>query len=80
MNDEAKRACRKGSVLQVDVKSERFPGCFVVVEDVRSWGVRGYIPVFGGEIAPVRVSWDDIEYIGEARWIWDSLKERDDEG
>ena len=62
---------KKGTVLQVNVASERFPGCFVVVEEVRSWGVRGYIPAFAGEIAPVRVSWDDVAYIGEAVWIWE---------
>jgi hypothetical protein len=70
MTDELKRTCRKGSVLQVDGQSERFPGCFVVVEDVRSWGVRGYVPLFDGEVAPVRVSWDDVFYIGEAKWIY----------
>jgi hypothetical protein len=65
-----KMQVRRGSVLQVDVKSERFGGCIVIVDEVRSWGVTCYIPYVDGSTIPLRMSWDDVVYIGEARWTW----------
>lgn len=69
---DPKTRTQRGTVLQVTAQAERFPGCFVVVEDVRSWGVRGYIPNAQdtSTIIPVRVSWHDVVYVGEAGWIW----------
>lgn len=62
---------RKGSVLQVDKVAERFPGCLVIVDEVRSWGVTCYIPYIDGNIIPLRMSWDDVVYIGDAAWMWE---------
>jgi hypothetical protein len=69
--EQTKRIVRKGSICQVDMKSERFPGCLVIVEEIRVWGVRCYIPYVDGTTIPLRISWDDIFYIGEARFIND---------
>jgi hypothetical protein len=67
---QVKLTVRRGSVCQIDIKSERFPGCIVIVDEVRSWGVRCYIP-YVDSIVPLRVSWDDIVHIGEAQWVHD---------
>jgi hypothetical protein len=65
-----KQQVKKGSVLQVSKLSERFTGCIVIVDEVRSWGVTCYIPYVDGSTIPLRVSWDDVAYIGEAYWTW----------
>lgn len=62
---------KKGTVLQVSKLSERFAGCLVIVDEVRSWGVTCYIPWVDGSTVPLRMAWDDVAYVGEAPWIWE---------
>jgi hypothetical protein len=70
MNPADKDKTKKGTVLQVSKESERLPGCLVIVQDVRSWGVQGYIPTPQG-LLYVRVAWNDAAYIGEAPFVWE---------
>lgn len=67
-----------GTVLQLSPESESvqpcFRGCFLVVTEVKSWGVQGYIPGVGasfeesGGLFFLRPQWADLEFVGEAVW------------
>lgn len=62
------------SVVQVntelDEKDNKFAGCFVVVTELKPWGIQGYAQNVGakGQIY-IRLNWEQIEYIGEAEWV-----------
>ena len=56
-----------GDIVQVDPKSdnESFRGCLVVVDEVRTWGIQGYVQNAGSKgQAYIRLSWNDIENTG----------------
>lgn len=62
-----------GSVVQLNERASApcYVGCFLLVSEVRSWGVQGFIatPHERGEPASniwLRPAWDAIEYIGQA--------------
>lgn len=57
-----------GQVWQIDPAVEMFGGCFLIVSEVKSWGVQGYVRVPGGGDAFVRKAWDVLTYIGVAEW------------
>lgn len=70
MSDEPRKA-EPGDVVQVDPTSTRFGPVFVIVEEVRSWGVLGYFLAHGEEgvgAAYVRVKHGDYVRIGRAEW------------
>lgn len=59
---------RENSVVQVnEAGPKEFVGCFVIVTELRSYGIQGYppIPDAGGR-AYVNLNWNEFEYIGEA--------------
>lgn len=62
-----------GSVLQIDPQhDERFGASLLVVTEVKSWGVQGYIrvpQVPKASNAFYRVEWAKVEYIGESAWL-----------
>lgn len=63
-----------GSVVQIDPMHDIiFGGSFMIVTDVKSWGVKGYVSVMpsphaAGGLAYYRVPFDKIAYVGEAEW------------
>lgn len=61
-----------GDVVQIDPdRLPLFGGCFAIIEEVRSWGVIGYVPMPDkepGTIAPIRLDWADCRKIGAAKW------------
>jgi len=50
----------------ITAKNRMFAGCFMVVTDIKSWGVQGYVQALGqgglpGGAAYYRASWDEFE-------------------
>lgn len=65
-----------GDVVQIDpAHDEVFGSCFLVVTEVKSWGVQGYVKVPGGGDAYYRVAFNKIVLIGIAIWIREDEKE-----
>lgn len=56
------------SVVQVNESGpDPFVGCFILVTEVRSYGVQGFPPIPGGAgRAYVNLDWHQFEYIGDA--------------
>lgn len=57
-------------VVQIDPeKDERWGSCFLIVSEVKSWGVEGYlrIPMQEGN-AFYRVPFENTALIGKAEW------------
>ncbi len=64
-----------GSVVQIDPQhDEHFGACFLVVTEVKTWGVQGYVsmPTKPGtsaiNMAYYRVEFEHVAYIGMAEW------------
>ena len=61
-----------GDVVQIDPTHDpqRFGGCFLVVTEIKSFGVQGYVTPFpnDGGLAYYRVAFNKIVYIGKAEW------------
>lgn len=63
----------EGDIVQVNPAIEVFGGCMVVVTEVRSWGIQGYVQSAGvtGQ-QYIRLKTADIEATGgRAVWIAD---------
>lgn len=58
-------------VVQVDPRVDVFGGCMVVVTEVKSWGVQGYVQsagVLGQQY--IRLKFADVEATGgQAKWV-----------
>jgi len=75
MNQSSRIA--KGSVVQLspeDCGNPMFGGCFLLVDEVRTWGVIGFVQALGengcrGGQAWYRAKWEEFEYCGEAQWV-----------
>ena len=62
---------REGDIVQVRPDMETFGGCMVVVTEIKSWGVQGYVQSAGvpGQ-QYIRLKFADIEATGGvAVWI-----------
>lgn len=64
----------KGDVVQISPEDDVFGGCFMLVEDPRSWGALGFVAVpVEGEQRPsrayYRASWKQMELVGRATWV-----------
>ena len=60
------------SVVQIDpAHDDRFGGAFLVVTEMKTWGVMGYVTIPGkdGGAAYYRVAFDKVVYIGQAEWV-----------
>jgi hypothetical protein len=65
------------SVVQLNpetVGNPAFAGAMMVVTDLKSWGVQGYVQSLGTRDAPggqayYRAKWEEVEYVGEAVWV-----------
>lgn len=61
-----------GDVVQIKPHDgKNFGGCFMVVEEVRPWGLTGYCQVPGRGVAYCRVETADHHRIGRAEWLLD---------
>jgi hypothetical protein len=62
-----------GDIVQIDPAHDpgRFGACLLVVTEVKSWGVQGYVQNAGSEgQAYYRVEFDSIESTGgKAQWV-----------
>lgn len=65
-----------GAVVQVDIDHDPacFAACFVLVTEVRSWGVQGFVfmPASKESLpgrAYLRLKWEDVEPVGPACWV-----------
>lgn len=68
-----------GSVVQIDPShDELFGGQFLVVTEVKSWGVQGYCTSPEKPHAQFfyRVAHDKIEYVGQVTWMMDTAQAR----
>lgn len=60
-----------GYIVQVNPEVDTFGGCMVVVTEVKSWGIQGYVQSAGvpGQ-QYIRLNWKDIEPTkGKAVWM-----------
>lgn len=62
-----------GSVVQINDRISRvgWVGAFLIVTEVREWGVMGFVPMVANLDEPagrayLRPKWEQVEYIGEA--------------
>ena len=59
-----------GDIVQVDPSKEVFGGCMVVVTEVKSWGIQGYVQSAGVEGQQyIRLTFEDFESTG-GKTIW----------
>lgn len=66
----------EGDVVQLDptkTKNAMFAGCMLVVDEVSTWGVQGYVQALGNEGLPggqayYRADNGTFEYVGKAVW------------
>ena len=59
-----------GDIVQVDPSKEVFGGTMVVVTEVKSWGIQGYVQSAGVEGQQyIRLNFDDFEITG-GKAIW----------
>lgn len=58
----------ENSVVQVnELGPKEFVGCFVIVTEVRDYGIQGNCPVPNGNgNIWINLEWDKLEYIGQA--------------
>lgn len=66
-----------GDVYQIKPDHKLYPGYLVVVTESKSWGIQGYLmhwcdfdAVRYKDMAYVRVSWDEIEYVGKLPYVF----------
>lgn len=58
-----------GDVVQINPEVDsKFPACFMVVTEVKSWGAQGYVTIPGRGNAYYRAKHENMEYIGQAIW------------
>ena len=68
--------CDVGDVVQISptLEDQFFSGCFMMVTEVKSWGVQGFIAIPGERGKPpgaayFRCKWENMELVGTAPWI-----------
>lgn len=60
----------KLSVIQINGLGQGgWMGCLCQVDDVRDWGVQAWVQIPMGGSAYIRLSWDQFDYIGDAKLI-----------
>jgi hypothetical protein len=77
MTAEEGRQLTRGDIVQIGdhPSNPAFTFCLMVVNEVKSWGVQGYVPTLGtreeiGGRAYYRAAWNEIEATGgKAAWI-----------
>lgn len=75
---------RIGAIVQVDPdESDRYAGQFIIVTEIKEWGIQGYLAVTMEDpdlvrwkgIAYVRMAWDKIWLVGFAEWLQEDIEE-----
>ncbi len=58
-------------IVQVDPSYDVFGGCMVVVTEIKSWGIQGYVQSAGVDGQQyIRLQWDNFEKTGgKAIWV-----------
>lgn len=70
MNDDLQLT--PGDIVQINPNVERFGGSLMVVTELKSWGVQGYVQVPGSGQAYYRCKFEDMERTwGRAVWLAD---------
>lgn len=75
-------AIEKGSIVQVTSGNLGFLGCLVVVTDVTSWGIKGYVAIPDpgrSSVAYVRVSFENFEDTGGHVLIMEADEENEED-
>jgi len=62
---------QRGDIYQIDPSFEVFGGCLLIVDEIKSYGVMGYVTIPGDEggNAFVIVEWEKIVWCGDAEWV-----------
>ena len=66
-----------GDIVQLNpntVGNKMFTACFMIVTEIKEWGVQGYVQALGengnpGGQAYYRAKWDEMELVGRSEWI-----------
>lgn len=76
----SKKEVKPGDIVQIDPQSQLgdkdgfFAACYVIVEEVKGFGIQGYVlvPSKRGQ-NPDRVygrfNWEDFEFVGHSEWV-----------
>ena len=78
-----KKALKIGDVVQLNPDSHKYGGSLLIVTEPAEWGCMGYLCIdllYDGLVrwkgrAYLRPTWDEIEFVGRAEWIMDSIPE-----
>lgn len=61
---------KPGDVIQIDpTRDKLFGSCFMMVTEVKSWGVVGYVEIPSKGRAYYRCATEDFFHIGAAHWV-----------
>lgn len=55
--------------LAPTVANKKFAGCFMVVDEPKTFGAQGYVQIPGQGQAYYRANWEEMELIGRAVFI-----------
>jgi len=59
-----------GDIVQINPDCDDVFGCcIVIVSEIKSWGIQGYVKIPGQGNAYVRKKWDEIAFVGKAEWM-----------
>jgi len=69
----------KNDIVQLNpenTENKMFSGCFMVISEIKSWGIQGYVQALGqngepGGQAYYRAKTGTFERVGEAHWVFD---------
>ena len=71
---------QRGDVVQIrpETTNKAFAGCFMLVTEVKSWGVQGFIALPTERDRPparayYRATFDEVMKIGVANWVPEDL-------
>lgn len=70
MENEKIKLVTENSVVQINEKGQDgWVGCLVQVDEVKNWGIQGWVKIPRSGDAYIRLEWDVIDYIGQAVMI-----------
>jgi hypothetical protein len=67
-----------GTIVQIHPRHKDFGGDFLVVKEILSFGIQGYLALVYAEkfniarfkgVGYLRVKWEDIDVVGEVGWL-----------
>lgn len=68
--EDRKKLLKVGSVVQLspDCTNPLFKLCLVNIEEIKSWGVQGFVLAPNSQAYYYRARWNEIKYVGECAW------------